>query len=64
MANTEKQNFRCDDEKWGQFRQHTEDMQAAGYRVDMSVILRAEVDLTISETVEQTAKRLGLELAQ
>lgn len=62
--NTEKQNFRCDDEKWSRFRRHTEDMQAAGYRVDMSVILRAEVDLTISETVEQTAKRLGLELAQ
>jgi hypothetical protein len=61
MANTDKQNFRCDTEKlWKPFKAHVEALQEAGYDVDMSLILRTEVELVVSETVEQTAARLGL----
>lgn len=60
MANTEKQNFRCDGETWANFREHVEAMRARGYEVDMSMILRAEVGRTIGETLDQTASRLGL----
>lgn len=62
MADTDKQNFRCDTKTlWTPFREHVEAMQAAGYKVDMSMILRAEVTRTINETPRETASRLGLE---
>lgn len=60
MADTEKQNFRCDSATWANFREHVKAMQDAGYAVDMSKILRAEVERTIGETLDQTARRLGL----
>ena len=68
MANTKKQNFRCDDDEWAAFWKQVTEI-ANGWEfsrngcvepVNMSTILRAEVRQVNSETAEQTARRLGL----
>jgi aspartate aminotransferase-like enzyme len=63
MANTDKQNFRCDTETlWKPFREKVERMQTT-HPVDMSMILRAEVRRVLEESDEETLRRLGLGVA-
>jgi len=61
MANTDIQRFRCDTKtRWEPAMLKLEQMREAGYDVDMTKVLVAEVDRLQSETIEQTAGRLGL----
>lgn len=60
MADTEKQNFRYPVERWRSAMTKLEDMRKAGYDIDMTKVLSAEVDRIIGETADSTAERLGL----
>lgn len=64
MANTEKQGFRYPTERWKLAVTKMEAMRAAGYDIDMTKVLAAEVDRVIAEAPAETAKRLGLERAE
>jgi hypothetical protein len=63
VANTEKQNFRCAKVKWEKATYKAEQMRQAGYEINMTRLLVREVEQFGTETVEETAQRLGLERA-
>jgi hypothetical protein len=63
VANTPKQNFRCDGDAWTRATDKAERMRQAGYPINMTRLLVAEVEKFGTETIEQTAQRLGLERA-
>jgi hypothetical protein len=60
VANTDKQNFRCPAERWGVAQVKAAAMRAAGYDVDVTKVLNAEVVRFNDESMEETAARLGL----
>lgn len=60
MANTEKQNFRYDQDRWKLAVSKTEQMRIDGWDIDMTVVLTAAVDQLLDETPDSTAERLGL----
>lgn len=60
MADTEKQGFRYPIERWRDAVAKTERMREAGYDIDMTKLLTAEVDRFLAEPVERTARRLRL----
>ncbi len=61
MANTDSKNFRCDTQRWTDAMTKLENMRASGYDIDMTRALVAEVTRLGTETVKETAERLGLE---
>lgn len=62
MANTDKQNFRCDGEtRWRPAMERLEQMRADGYDVDMTKVLGSVVD-TIRDTPDNA--QLALKLKQ
>jgi hypothetical protein len=61
VADTEKQGFRYPKERWTEAVTKTAEMREQGYSIDMTRVLAAEVDRFRTETVEQTAERLGLQ---
>ena len=60
MANTDKQNFRYDQVKWAQAMRKLADMRAAGYDIDMTRLLGAEVDRFLAQAPAATAKKLRI----
>lgn len=60
MADTEKQNFRYPAERWRLAMDKLAQMRAAGYDVDMTKVLAAEVDRILDESTGATAQRLHL----
>lgn len=61
MANTDKQNFRWGDDRWRLAQEKAADMRRRGYDIDMTIVLVAAGEQFLSETPEQTAKRLNIE---
>lgn len=60
MADTEKQNFRYPVERWREAMAKMEKMRRAGFDIDMTKVLGAEVDRVLGESADATARRLGL----
>lgn len=61
MANTDKQNFRCDGPtRWKPAMEKLEEMRALGYDIDMTKVLGDRVDWLRDTPVEKIARALKL----
>lgn len=60
MATTDSRNFRCPDPAWTAAMDKAAKMRAAGYDVDVTKVLVGEVSRFGAETMQESAKRLGL----
>lgn len=60
MANTDSKNFRCDPDLWTEAMEKLKAMREAGYDIDMSRALVAEVERIAYQPINDIAERLGL----
>lgn len=61
MANTDKQNFRCDGPtRWDPAMRRLAQLRAKGYDVDMTMVLGRTVDWIRDASNEDIVKGLGL----
>lgn len=60
MATTDSRNFRCPGPAWTAAKEKAEKMRTAGYDVDVTKVLVGEVSRFGTESMQESAKRLGL----
>jgi len=60
MADTGSRNFRCPASTWEAAQDKASDMRGAGYDIDVTKVLNAELSVFTDETIEETAERFEL----